>query len=76
MVDCAVGVAGLGLATVGPGGGRFHVALESYAAGSLISRVPSSRQNTSDSSSYVLRHEGQIFILFLCCLAPVLGVYR
>lgn len=62
MVDCAVGIAGLGLAAVGPGDGRFHVAFESNADPSRVSLLPSSRQNTSDSSSYVLRQVGQIFI--------------
>ena len=62
MVDCAVGMAGRGLAAVGPGGGRFHVAFESNADPSRVSLLPSSRQNTSDSSSYVLRQVGQIFI--------------
>jgi hypothetical protein len=49
-VDCAVGEAGRGLTTVGPGGGRFQVAFASGVDASRSSLAPSSRQNTSDSS--------------------------
>ena len=39
------------VATVGPGGGKFHVAFGSNPGPSRTSLAPSSRQNTIDSSS-------------------------